>query len=162
VVAGGLKRFHLAQDSSDVGFMSALTELQTTGKRGHWIWYIFPQISGLGTSSQSLQYGIQGTAEAMEYLRDPVLGSRLLAATNVVAQRLQSGMPLQRLMGSTVDVLKLVSSLTLFEAVSRTMASEDPGAIGTQFSAVAHQVLAASEAQGYARCVRTLHFIGPE
>lgn len=65
-MAGELKRFHLAQDNADVGFVSALTELQSAGKQGHWIWYIFPQLSDLGTSSQAKHYGIQGRAEAIE------------------------------------------------------------------------------------------------
>jgi uncharacterized protein (DUF1810 family) len=150
-----LERFHLAQNDSQLGFASALQELQTTGKRGHWIWYIFPQLDGLGMSSQSKRYAIQGRDEASAYLRDPVLGSRLLAATSVVARRLREGMSLEQLMGSGLDALKLVSSLTLFEAVSLTLASAE----ASPFSDLAREVLEAAQLQGYERCSRTLRLL---
>ena len=150
-----LDRFHWAQDDAEVGFASALKELQTTGKRGHWIWYIFPQLAGLGMSSQAKRYGIQGREEAIAYLRDPVLGSRLLVATSAVARRLQDGLSLEQLMGSSLDAWKMVSSLTLFEAVSRSVASEH----ALQFLDLAREVLATAEMQGYNRCSRTLRLV---
>ena len=155
-MTGELIRFQQAQADSAAGYAAALRELQTTGKLGHWIWYIFPQLSGLGSSSQARRYAIQGRQEALEYLRDPVLGPRLLASTQAVLQRLKSGMSLQELMGSELDVLKLISSLTLFEAVSRDQRSPQPDASGEDFAEVARQLLAMAEARGYERCARTL------
>jgi uncharacterized protein (DUF1810 family) len=149
-------RFQRAQDAEQDGFAAASQELQTTGKRGHWIWYVFPQLVGLGMSSQSKYYGIQGRAEAIEYLSDPVLGPRLLAITRIVAERLQSGTLLNQLMGSDIDALKLVSSLTLFESASQTMVSADPTPTCTQFIDLARRILDITLAQGYARCTRTL------
>src|ERR1700687_3097880 len=70
-----LERFKQAQDRQDSGFECALAEMQTDCKQGHWIWYVFPQLSGLGTSHLSQRYGINDLAEAAEYLHDPVLFS---------------------------------------------------------------------------------------
>jgi uncharacterized protein (DUF1810 family) len=155
-----LERFLRAQDEPDVGFESALKELATTGKRGHWIWYVFPQLYGLGSSPQSRLYGIRGRAEASEYLRDPVLRARLIVVMGVVAKQLQGGMPLSQLMGSDIDALKLVSSLTLFEAVSRSAGAGAQAPMDKEFADRAAQVLAATEAQGYARCEHSLRLLG--
>src|SRR5690606_17445562 len=74
-----LDRFHSAQDSPDAGFDAALRELQAGRKRGHWIWYILPQLAGLGMSGMSQRYAIRDAQEAVAYLQDPVLRDRLLA-----------------------------------------------------------------------------------
>jgi uncharacterized protein (DUF1810 family) len=81
----------MAQSRAAAGFATALTELQSTGKRSHWIWYVFPQLVGLGVSIDSREYGIGGPEEAAEYLRDALLRSRLLAVTRAVAERLEQG-----------------------------------------------------------------------
>lgn len=101
------------------GFAAALAELQTTGKQSHWIWYVFPQLTGLGSSSAARMFSISGESEARDYLRDEVLRARLLMASEAVLDRLNDGLPLRRVMGSEIDVLKLVSSLTLFERVAQ-------------------------------------------
>ena len=67
-----LERFKRAQDQPHSGFATALSELRSGRKTGHWIWYVFPQLSGLGTSDVSQIYGIADVTEATDYLRDPV------------------------------------------------------------------------------------------
>ena len=69
-----LERFLIAQEH---GYFQALTELCSGKKTSHWIWYIFPQLKGLGHSYNSNYYGIEGKEEAVEYLNHPVLGVRL-------------------------------------------------------------------------------------
>ena len=111
-----LQRFIQAQDKTYAG---ALAELKAGRKRGHWIWWVFPQMRGLGTSEYSVFYGIADEAEAMAYLQHPVLGQRYRECVSVVHGYLCQGRvaPLA-LMGSEIDVLKLRSSLTLFLRVA--------------------------------------------
>src|SRR4249920_633350 len=119
-----LDRFRQAQDQRFAGFAAALDEIRSGGKQGHWIWYVFPQLEGLGTSGMSQTYGVRGLAEAREYLLDPELGARLLTITDAVAAQARGGASLRTLMGSQIDVLKLVSSLTLFGSVARPLSTE--------------------------------------
>ena len=105
-----LDRFKQAQ-AHDYG--QALSELRAGRKRTHWIWYVFPQIDGLGRSSTARFYAISGMAEARAYLADPALGARLLECTNALLA-LETSDP-STVMGYPDD-LKLCSSLTLFEA----------------------------------------------
>jgi uncharacterized protein (DUF1810 family) len=72
------ERFAAAQASV---FSTALTELQAGQKRGHWMWFIFPQLRGLGHSAMAQHYGIGSLAEAKAYLAHPLLGPRLVACT---------------------------------------------------------------------------------
>jgi uncharacterized protein (DUF1810 family) len=154
-MATALDRFRGAQDVPDSGFAAAIAELRAGQKRGHWIWYVFPQIRGLGSSSPSQFFGLDGVEEATRYLQDPVLGPRLLEAATVVAEQIRRGVPLETLMGSSIDVLKLVSSLTLFEAAgSRLAEPKDPES--RAIVAVADEVLTAALAEGYPRCQKTL------
>ncbi|HET7540785.1 MAG TPA: DUF1810 family protein, partial [Polyangiaceae bacterium] len=132
----------------------------TTGKQTHWIWYVFPQLAGLGHSAAARRYGLAGRAEAQAYLEDSVLRARLLEITRALSERLATGSPLLELMGSTIDAQKLVSSLTLFEQVSRELASAGSGPEFSALSAVAQRVLAAAAAQGYPRCSFTTQTLG--
>jgi uncharacterized protein (DUF1810 family) len=102
-----LERFKVAQDSPEGGFASALQEIQAGGKRGHWIWYVFPQLAGLGSSGLSHTFGIDGRREAAAFLHDPELRSRLLTITEAVATRLrtENAASLRTLMGSHTDAL---------------------------------------------------------
>jgi uncharacterized protein (DUF1810 family) len=159
MASNALERFRVVQQRPDSGHSAALAELRTTGKRGHWIWYVFPQLAGLGESSNSRKYGIHGPEEAAEYLRDPVLRSRLIAVTQAVAERLEGGLSLENVMGSRVDLLKLVSSLTLFERVARSLGAEASADYVT-LADVAGRVLANAEAHGYTRCQFTLRQLG--
>jgi uncharacterized protein (DUF1810 family) len=107
-----LERFIKAQEKSYEGI---LAELKAGRKRGHWIWWVFPQMRGLGTSEYSVFYGIVDEAEAFAYLQHPVLGARYHECVAVVHGHLCQGRvaPLV-LMSSEIDVMKLQSSLGLF------------------------------------------------
>ena len=150
-----LDRFRRAQESPVAGFESALQEIRAGGKRGHWIWYVFPQLAGLGSSPMSQAYGIADAAEAEAYLRDPVLGQRLLTITGAVAEQVRSGAPLHQVLGSEVDVLKFVSSLTLFGSLAGNVAATGLAHAGA-LSRVVDDLLQAARADGYRPCEFTL------
>jgi uncharacterized protein (DUF1810 family) len=145
----GLDRYLAAQDQPRGGFRTALAEIRAGGKRSHWIWYVFPQLQGLGSSGPSIEYAIADVAEARAYLQHPELRSRLLAISSAVAAQLESGKPLVVVMGSSIDALKLVSSLTLFAHVARQIDATD-------FATTAEKVLAIADGQGYPQCHFTL------
>jgi uncharacterized protein (DUF1810 family) len=151
-----LARFRNAQDSPDDGFESALKEIQSGHKLGHWIWYVFPQIAGLGSSSASQRYGIDGEQEAVAFLRDSELRSRLVTIAQAVAEQLRSGVALSTLMGSDIDARKVVSSLTLFGHVARKLERADGLEEYRSLVRVADEVLAVAAAQGYPPCAYTL------
>ncbi|MBE7169250.1 MAG: DUF1810 domain-containing protein [Williamsia sp.] len=109
-----LKRFIDAQQTD---YATALSEIKNGRKRSHWIWYIFPQIQGLGFSSTSKYYAIQDLEEAKSYLEHPQLGSRLVEISKALLE-LESN-DAYRIFG-TPDDLKLKSSMTLFAAVPGT------------------------------------------
>jgi len=92
----------------------ALTEIKSGRKRSHWMWYIFPQIKGLGFSSTSQHYGINSLKEADAYSRHPVLGERMVAICKALLE-LESNNATE-IFGSPDD-LKLRSSMTLFSAI---------------------------------------------
>ena len=140
-----LDRFTRAQDGANV-FVHAIGELNAGAKRSHWIWFVFPQLAGLGSSSMAEMYGLHGVEEATAYLRDRTLRDRLLTAMNAVRRQ---PVPLQTLMGSQIDALKLVSSLTLFREVGRRLKDDE-------IAAAADEILGAAKAQGYAECEFTL------
>ena len=158
----GLERFKKAQDLPHSGFEAALAEIQSGRKQGHWIWYVFPQLAGLGASTASQIYGISDVAEAVEYLHDPVLCSRLLTITTTVAARVRSGkgVSLETLMGSSIDVRKLVSSLTLFGHVARTCHATEGLVALESLAHAADEVLAVAASEGYAACSFTLARLG--
>jgi uncharacterized protein (DUF1810 family) len=105
-----LRRFIDAQDAGGT-YDTALAELRAGRKASHWMWFVFPQIAGLGRSSMAKTYAIGSLAEARAYLSDPTLGPRLLDATRVVAEL--SGSTAEEIFGP-VDAMKLRSSMTLF------------------------------------------------
>jgi len=153
-----LDRFRSAQARGVDGFNAALAELQAGRKRSHWIWYIFPQLAGLGSSAMAVRYGLQGVAEAMQYLRDGTLRGRLLVLTNTLVTQLQ-GRPapaLPELMGSEIDALKLVSSMTLFRDVARRLSNVEPLPEYAQLAANADAILSIAAQQGFAECASTL------
>lgn len=114
-MAYDLMRFLQAQEGS---YSQALAEIKQGRKASHWMWYIFPQMKGLGRSSMSEFYGISGVEEARAYLKDPVLGARLEEICNALLAL--DAEDIVRVMGRPDDK-KLKSSMTLFEA-----AAEDP------------------------------------
>jgi uncharacterized protein (DUF1810 family) len=144
-----LGRFTRAQDGG--GGSTALAELEAGRKRTHWIWYIFPQLAGLGRSPAAVEYGLRGVDEASAYLRDPVLRDRLLAVTNAVLTHLrrQPAPALSDLMGSEIDVLKLVSSMTLFREIATRVNDGEVAGLATA-------VLLAARLQGYEECGFTM------
>lgn len=153
-----IERFRTAQDSHREGFETAMLELRTGGKRGHWIWYIFPQIRGLGVSGTSQMYAIQDEDEAVEFLRDPELRARLLSATQTVAEQLNTGTAgsLVRLMGGSLDAKKLVSSLTLFGDVARRLYETEGIEALDALARTADDVLARAASEGLPACAYTL------
>ena len=107
-----LRRFVDAQEHV---YERALSEIKSGRKRSHWMWFIFPQVEGLGTSSTSRQYAIRSVAEAEAYLAHPLLGPRLLESAEA-ALAIQTSSALE-LFGSPDD-MKLRSCATLFASVS--------------------------------------------
>ena len=108
-----MQRFLDAQKNQ---YYIALREMREGSKRSHWIWFIFPQIQGLGQSSESKRYGISDLDEAKAYLSHPVLGARLREITAEVLKHTDSS--IRTIMGGGIDVKKFKSSMTLFDAVS--------------------------------------------
>jgi uncharacterized protein (DUF1810 family) len=100
----------------------AVAELRGGRKYGHWMWFVFPQLEGLGSSATARRYALSGADEARAYLAHPVLGPRLREAAEAAlhAGQVEPALTVRRLMG-TPDDLKLRSSATLFAAVA-----EDP------------------------------------
>jgi uncharacterized protein (DUF1810 family) len=103
-----LQRFVEAQEGVYEG---ACVELRRGRKTGHWMWFIFPQLRGLGTSSMAEYYGITSLAEARAYLDHPLLGERLIECSRIVT--LIEGRTLMEIFGSPDD-MKFKSSMTLF------------------------------------------------
>ena len=106
-----LERFVVAQERM---YPRALEEVRNGKKLTHWIWYIFPQLKGLGHSNKSLYYGLDGIDEARAYLTHPVLGARLREITTAV---LQSDKTADEIFGG-IDTIKLRSCMTLFNEVA--------------------------------------------
>jgi uncharacterized protein (DUF1810 family) len=107
-----MQRFIQAQETS---YPTALAEVRAGYKSSHWMWYIFPQLKGLGFSSTAQYYGINGREEAMAYLKHPVLGARLREITTAFLQL--SGVSAKEVLGHT-DAMKMLSCMTLFNMVS--------------------------------------------
>lgn len=110
----GLERFLQAQDEV---YATALAELRRGAKRSHWMWFVFPQVAGLGRSATAVFYAIAGRDEARAYLAHPVLGARLIEATQAVVAATGSA---EAILGG-IDAVKFRSSMTLFAA-----AADDP------------------------------------
>ena len=119
-----LERFHTAQANPTAGYDTALAEIRRGRKTSHWIWYIVPQIEGLGRSSTARAYAIRDLSEACEYLRDPLLRTRYEEIAGAVSEQLDGGRALEDLMGGRTDALKRFIALDLSakarETVGRT------------------------------------------
>jgi uncharacterized protein (DUF1810 family) len=109
-----LERFARAQDAGGT-YQRAVAELREGRKVSHWMWFVFPQVAGLGFSAMSQRYAISGLAEARAYLNHPVLGPRLTECARVVAGT--EGRTADDIFGP-VDAMKLRSSMTLFAAAA--------------------------------------------
>ena len=105
-----LQRFVAAQDAGGT-YDRATAELRRGRKASHWMWFVFPQVAGLGYSPTSRAYAISGLAEARAYLAHPVLGARLIECATILTGL--TGRTAEQIFGE-VDALKLRSSMTLF------------------------------------------------
>jgi uncharacterized protein (DUF1810 family) len=105
-----LNRFVTAQDSGGT-YDQAVAELRRGRKASHWMWFVFPQVAGLGQTPTSRWFAISSLDEARAYLAHPVLGPRLLECAGIVAQA--GGRTAEQIFGG-IDALKLRSSATLF------------------------------------------------
>ena len=114
MVRPDLKRFIDAQENN---FQDAFTEIKNGKKQSHWMWYIFPQIAGLGSSKTSVFYAIKDLHEATLYLQDPVLGERLINISKLLTDIKDKSA--HEVFGSPDD-LKLRSCMTLFARVKDT------------------------------------------
>ena len=110
-MAEGLERFVAAQIGT---FDAALAELRRGRKTGHWMWWVFPQIAGLGRSGTARRYAVRDVAEAEAYLAHPALGPRLIEAAEAMLGH--RDMPPEAILGG-IDAMKLRSSMTLFAQV---------------------------------------------
>jgi uncharacterized protein (DUF1810 family) len=107
-----LDRFVRAQEDT---YAQGLAEIRAGRKRSHWMWFVFPQIAGVGSSAMAERYALRSLAEARAYLQHPVLGPRLMECSESACA--VSGRSALEIFG-TPDELKLRSSATLFDAVS--------------------------------------------
>ncbi|MFN2475804.1 MAG: DUF1810 family protein [Chthoniobacterales bacterium] len=120
-----LDRFHEAQAKRSAGYDNALGEIRRGRKTSHWISYIFRQLAGLARSAMATNYAIRGLTKACDYLRDPILRARYEEITAAVSDQLARGLAVEDLMGSRIDALKLVSSLTLLRAAADRISTSD-------------------------------------
>jgi uncharacterized protein (DUF1810 family) len=139
-----LSRFREAQASLHSGFASALAEIQSGRKRGHWIWYVFPQISGLGSSELSRKFAIENEDEAAAFLRDRALRSRLSTIANALVGQIKgdAALPLRTVMNSEID--------------ARTLCESESSDVYGPIATVAEEILAIAASQGYPPCEHTL------
>ena len=132
----------------------ALTEIRAGRKRSHWMWYVFPQIAGLGASDMARRYGITSLDEATAYLDDPELGPDYAEMADAVWQQVVAAdVTVHDLFGSPDDS-KLVSSLTLFAGAARQRHPEL-----SEMVARADGILSTAHGQGLAPCHTTLEFL---
>jgi uncharacterized protein (DUF1810 family) len=140
-----LARFVSAQDGGRT-YAGALAELRAGRKRGHWMWFVFPQVAGLGHSPMARHYAVSGLGEARAYMAHAVLGARLLECAEALTA-LQESDPVAVLGG--IDAQKLRSSMTLF-----ARAADDAGQRDA-FRAVLDQYFRGQEDE------LTLRLLGP-
>lgn len=127
ITPSGLRRFLEAQEPV---IDMALQELQHGRKESHWMWFVFPQISGLGNSSKAMKYGIVDLAEARAYLAHPVLGPRLMECFRLVLQHQDRSA--EEIFGP-IDSMKFRSCATLFERASANSGSVFSSALSVFF-----------------------------
>ena len=108
-----LQRFVEAQDRGQT-WRTALAELEAGHKRTHWMWFVLPQLRGLGRSPTAQHYGVSGLPEARAYLAHPLLGPRLLACCRALTGLTAAAAPDAESVLGPVDAQKLRSSMTLF------------------------------------------------
>ena len=136
-----LQRFIDAQNGGE-SFNRALNELRTGHKTSHWMWFVFPQIAGLGQSAMSRRYAIFSLEEARAYLVHPILGPRLVECAQALLSH--HGRSASEILGE-IDAVKLRSSMTLFARAAQTASPSKPslkdGFDGLDDATVFRQVL---------------------
>ena len=110
-----VRRFLKAQDTPYLGYYQALEEMKFGRKISHWIWFVFPQMKGLGHSSMSEYYGIADREEAEDYLLNSTLNDRIHEISRTLLEH--QGTSARRIFGD-VDAMKVRSSMTLFDVLS--------------------------------------------
>jgi uncharacterized protein (DUF1810 family) len=139
-------------DGYERDFERALREIRAGHKETHWMWYIFPQVDGLGSSPMAMQYAIHTRAEAEAFLTHPPLGPDYCELVDAVWQHaIGTGVSLHALFGEP-DKWKLVSSLTVFAAIARGL---DPSPEREKLISQVDEVLDEAGAQGLPRCATT-------
>jgi uncharacterized protein (DUF1810 family) len=118
-------------DAQNPVYAQVLSELRQGRKQSHWMWYIFPQVAGLGASIMSQRFALTSLAEAQDYLAHPVLGSRLVECTEVMLPH--EGLSARTILGSPDD-MKFRSSMTLFDAAATEKGSPFERALEKFFS----------------------------
>ncbi len=127
-----LQRFVEAQDQGGT-YERALAELRAGRKTSHWMWFVFPQVAGLGQSATSRRYAIESLEEAQAYLEHPVLGPRLVESAKALLTH--EGLSAQQVLGE-IDAVKLRSSMTLFSRAAslasppESLLYKDSGGLG--------------------------------
>jgi len=102
-------------DAQDPVWPTVIAELHAGQKRTHWMWFVFPQLAGLGASPMAVQYALGSLGEARAYLAHAVLGARLREATRLMLRH--AGRPAEAVLGG-IDAMKFRSSMTLFAAAA--------------------------------------------
>ena len=110
-----IERFLKAQNATYYGYEQALAEIENGRKVSHWIWFVFPQMKGLGHSRMSEFYGIENREEAEDFLLNYTLNDRIHEISNALLQHI--GTPVNKIFGG-IDAMKVRSSMTLFDALS--------------------------------------------
>ena len=159
-MAARLQHFIDAQNQPRDGYEAAMRELRSGCKTGHWIWYVFPQLAGLGSSTMSRRFALASVDEAADYLRNPLLRGRLLEAARAVVEQLEKGREVAALMGSDVDARKLVSSMTLFAHVPGAMPESEGLHERERLAAAAERILTLAAPHGYPPCAWTRRQMG--
>lgn len=150
-----LARYH---DGYRKWFGRALAEIRCGRKGSHWMWFIFPQIAGLGSSPTAVHYAIRSRAEADAFLTDPFVGAGYRELVDAVwTQTITHQVSMNKLFGSPDDY-KLVSSLTLFAGIADDL---DDHTSWARFVEQVNEILDQAEAQRLPRCARTQRFLEP-
>jgi len=150
----GLDRFLKAQEHGDPAtYAVALRELRQGSKDSHWIWYVFPQLQGLGYSGHARYYGLRDLEEARAYLLEPTLCHRYREALSALVSAMAKGRGIISIL-SDVDALKTVSSATLFHQVLRNTDTPLPEAL-MAISNLMDELFVLIQVDGLQPCLRT-------
>jgi uncharacterized protein (DUF1810 family) len=150
-----LQRFRDAQNDEASGFAKALDEIRRAHKQGHWIWYVFPQLRGLGRSVMAETFGIDGEDEAIAYVLDAELRERLLTISSALTTQRERHVSLSTVMGSRLDAAKVISSMTLFGEVARRLRDRESCRDCDALAQTAATILAWGQEEGLEPCAFT-------